>query len=93
MPRLSSSETLYDFQRETIEESFECRVYDYFGAAERVMFATECDVHQGRHVCSEYGITEIVGRDLEPQGTRGNRRHGRHVFAQSGDAAVSVCDE
>lgn len=62
---LSSSETLYDFQRETIEESFECRVYDYFGAAERVIFATECDVHQGRHICSEYGITEIVGRDLE----------------------------
>jgi len=62
---LSSSETLYEFQRETIEESFACPVYDYFGAAERVIFATECDVHQGRHVCSEYGITELVGRDLQ----------------------------
>lgn len=65
---LSSSETLYEFQRETIEDSFDCRVYDYFGAAERVIFAAECDVHQGRHLCSEYGITEIVGRDFEVKG-------------------------
>ncbi len=60
---LTSSETLYDFQREAIEEAFECKVFDYFGAAERVMFATECEQHKGHHLCSEYGITEIIGED------------------------------
>ncbi|RLA46777.1 MAG: hypothetical protein DRR42_18130 [Gammaproteobacteria bacterium] len=63
---LSSSETLYDFQRETIEESFGCKVFDYFGAAERVLFAAECDAHTGHHICEEYGITEFVDRDFEP---------------------------
>jgi len=63
---LSSSETLYDFQRETIESSFACKVFDYFGAAERVLFATECDAHMGHHICSEYGYTEILDRDLQP---------------------------
>jgi phenylacetate-CoA ligase len=58
---VTSSETLYDFQRETIEQAFECRVFDYYGAAERVVFAVECDHHQGLHVCEEYGVTEFVG--------------------------------
>jgi phenylacetate-CoA ligase len=57
---ITSSETLYDFQREAIESAFQCRVYDYYAAAERVIFAIECDRHQGHHLCEEYGITEFV---------------------------------
>ncbi len=60
---ITSSETLYDFQREVIEESFECRVFDYFAAAERVLFSTECDRHEGHHEAMEYGITEILDAD------------------------------
>ncbi|MES9969198.1 MAG: hypothetical protein ABW092_04135 [Candidatus Thiodiazotropha sp.] len=56
---LTSSETLYDFQRETIEESFDCKVFDYYGSAERVLFTTECSEHTGAHIGMEYGITEI----------------------------------
>ncbi|MCK4950430.1 MAG: phenylacetate--CoA ligase family protein [Gammaproteobacteria bacterium] len=62
---ISSSETLYDFQRETIEESFGCKVYDYFSSAERVLFSTECDRHAGHHIVSEYGITEVLNNDQE----------------------------
>jgi phenylacetate-CoA ligase len=57
---LTSSETLFDFQRAAIEEAFECRIFDYFGAAERVIFAVECDSHEGHHLCEEYGITEVL---------------------------------
>lgn len=57
---ISSSETLYDFQREVIEQSFDCRVFDYFAAAERVTFSSECDRHEGHHLAEEYGITEIL---------------------------------
>ncbi len=57
---ITSSETLYPFQREAIEEAFECRVFDYFAAAERVVFATECEAHEGHHVASEYGVLELV---------------------------------
>lgn len=63
---LTSSETLYDFQREAIEKAFKCKIYDYFGAAERVIFATECSEHQGHHLCSEYGITEILNQHKKP---------------------------
>jgi phenylacetate-CoA ligase len=63
---ITSSETLYDFQREAIEAAFQCRVFDYYAAAERVIFAVECDHHQGHHLCEEYGITEIVDDDHQP---------------------------
>lgn len=57
---ITGSETLYDFQRKAIEQAFACRVFDYFAAAERVIFATECDRHDGHHIAMEYGITEVL---------------------------------
>ncbi|WP_284151036.1 phenylacetate--CoA ligase family protein [Desulfofustis limnaeus] len=65
---LTSSETLFDFQRDVIEESFQCKIFDYFGSAERVLFATECSEHEGHHLAMEYGITEVVDQDLQPIG-------------------------
>ncbi len=70
---LTSSETLFDFQREAMEEAFQCRVYDYYGAAERVVFSGECGQREGHHVFPEYGITEIVDDAWMPvsDGTEG----------------------
>jgi phenylacetate-CoA ligase len=70
---ITSSETLYDFQREAIEAAFQCRVFDYYAAAERVVFSVECDRHQGHHLCEEYGITEILDEHSQavPAGTEG----------------------
>lgn len=62
---LTSSETLYDFQRQTIEQAFETKIFDYFGAAERVTFAVECDKHEGHHLCDEFGITEVLNAEHE----------------------------
>lgn len=63
---ITGSETLYDFQRVAIEQAFECRIFDYFAAAERVVFSTECNRHEGHHVSLEYGITEILDDDHKP---------------------------
>jgi phenylacetate-CoA ligase len=57
---VTSSETLYDFQREVIEARFGCRVFDYYALAERVVFGSECEAHSGRHLAMEYGIAECV---------------------------------
>jgi phenylacetate-CoA ligase len=57
---VTSSETLYDFQREVIEKQFACSVFDYYALAERIAFAGECDHRQGHHVAMEYGLAEIV---------------------------------
>ena len=66
---ITSSETLYDFQREAIEAAFQCRVFDYYAAAERVIFSVECDQHSGHHLCEEYGITELLDDQDRPVAT------------------------
>ena len=63
---LTSSETLFENQREAIEKAFCCKIFDFYGMAERTVFATECQVHDGHHLCSEYGITEILDKNNHP---------------------------
>jgi len=62
----TSSETLFPNQREDIESAFGCPVYDYYGMAERVVFGSECDHHQGLHLNMDFGITEILDQDQRP---------------------------
>jgi phenylacetate-CoA ligase len=57
---LSSSETLVPEQREAIETAFQCRLFDFYGMAERVIFATECEEHMGHHINKDFGIAEIL---------------------------------
>lgn len=63
---LTSSETLFDYQREAIERAFCCKIFDFYGMAERVVFATECAEHKGHHLNSDYGITEFLDSNNEP---------------------------
>jgi phenylacetate-CoA ligase len=77
---ITGSEMLYAFQRERIERAFGARVYDFYGMAERVAFAAECE--RGRmHVNPEYGVVEIVdanGAPTEGEGTLvGTSLHNR----------------
>jgi phenylacetate-CoA ligase len=70
---ITSSETLFDFQRELIEERFACRVFDYYALAERAVFSHECDHHEGHHLAAEYGHSEVVDERAQPvpAGTEG----------------------
>lgn len=61
---LTSSETLLPIQRELIEERFQCKVYDFYGMAERVVYGSECRYGK-KHVNEDYGITEIVNAQDE----------------------------
>jgi phenylacetate-CoA ligase len=63
---ITSSETLYDFQRQAIEERFVCRVFDYYALAERVVFSSECERHEGHHLAMEYGVAEVADRQGYP---------------------------
>jgi phenylacetate-CoA ligase len=65
---LTSSETLFDYQRENIEKAFCCKIFDFYGMAERAVFATECEKHEGHHLNSDYGITEFLDSNNEPVG-------------------------
>jgi len=70
---ISSSETLHQAQREIIEGAFECRLFDFYASAERVVFAAECEEHAGKHIAEEFGYAEVVdesGRHV-PDGALG----------------------
>lgn len=57
---LTSSETLTKSMKDTIVEAFNCRVFDFYGGAERVCYIFTCE--RGRyHIISEYGLTELIG--------------------------------
>jgi phenylacetate-CoA ligase len=62
----SSSETLHQVQRDTIQTAFGCTPFDFYGHAERTIFATECEYHDGKHLAEEYGHTEVVDEDGFP---------------------------
>lgn len=63
---LTSSETLFDHQRQSIEKSFDCNMFDFYGMAERTVFASECSKHTGKHINMDYGITEFLDSDDNP---------------------------
>jgi phenylacetate-CoA ligase len=62
----TTGEPLLALQRAVIEERFQCRVFDAYGQAERVVFSSECEEHCGHHLYEEYGITELVDGDGNP---------------------------
>jgi phenylacetate-CoA ligase len=68
----TSAETLFPFQRKTIEETFGCPVFDYYGSREIGAIAAECEQHSGYHVSAENVAVECI-KDSEQveEGERG----------------------
>jgi phenylacetate-CoA ligase len=62
---ITTAETLFDYQRQAIQQAFGCRVYDWYGSSEFVAFACECP-EGGLHVNSEFGVLEILKEDETP---------------------------
>jgi phenylacetate-CoA ligase len=55
---LTTSETLDDAKRQLISKAFGCRVFDFYGNAERVCYIHTC-WHGSYHIIPEYGLTEL----------------------------------
>ncbi len=55
----TSSEMLHDFQRKRIEKAFQCRIFDWYGSAERVAAIGHCE-HGSYHELPHYGIVEYL---------------------------------
>ena len=62
---ITSSETLFPFQRDLIQEVFGAEVFDFYALAERVAFAAECSRHEGLHLLEGYGYVEPSPNGLE----------------------------
>lgn len=61
----TGSEPLYPHQRELIRERLRTRIFDHYGMAERVAYATECE-RGNLHVNSDYSFVEIVDEQGNP---------------------------
>lgn len=62
---ITGSEPLYPSQREQIEQSFGCKVFDFYGMAERIAFSGQCE-HGYYHVNPEYSLVEILDQQDQP---------------------------
>lgn len=62
---LTSSETLTSEQRATIEQAFQCRVFDYYGMAERVAAVHTCE-KGSYHLVPEYSYVEFLRNSRLP---------------------------
>lgn len=59
---VTSSETLTETDRRQVEESLGCKVFDYYGNAERVSLIQSCE--QGKyHLASDYSLVELEPRE------------------------------
>jgi phenylacetate-CoA ligase len=59
-----SGETLYDWQRETIEEAFGAPVYNHYGCREFGAIARECKARRGLHIACERLLVEVAPSGL-----------------------------
>lgn len=65
----TASEMLYEYQREVIENTIG-KVFDFYGMAERVAFATECQFNN-LHVNTDYSYVEILDDNNRPTDEEG----------------------
>jgi phenylacetate-CoA ligase len=62
---LTSCETLFPYQRRIIEQTFDCKVYDYYSGRDTTFHAGECPEHVGYHMAIENAVVEFV-KNNEP---------------------------
>ncbi|MFA4948778.1 MAG: hypothetical protein WC674_09785 [Candidatus Krumholzibacteriia bacterium] len=63
---VTGGESLFDFQREQIERSFRCPVYNRYGSSEFMSVAHECSAHRGMHINADGFIVEVLDGAGQP---------------------------
>lgn len=61
----TTSETVTELAREAIEDAWQCKIFDRYGAVEGCMFASQCE-HGRYHVSPEAGVIEIINSKGHP---------------------------
>lgn len=67
-------ETLFDWQRTLLEQTYDCSVFDQYGHREQCVLAATCKKSNQYHIFPEYGIVEVLdstGEPLDEMGKKG----------------------
>ena len=59
---LTTSETLFSFQRQAIESALDCQVFNHYSSGEIASIAQECEEHAGLHINAVDRIVEFIQR-------------------------------
>lgn len=95
---ITTSEQLYDYQRDLVSKVFQCETYSHYSSWEVHAIATECPEHSGYHIAAENVIVEIADDEDRPVLAGGEGRvliTNLHNYAMPfirydmGDVAVS----
>jgi phenylacetate-CoA ligase len=82
----TESETLFEFQRHAIEQSFGCKVFNSYGNSEMCAHIAECD--QGKyHLKLEHSYVELLDADDRPVASG---QEGRMVCTAFGNDAMPL---
>ena len=65
---ITTAMVLSDVERQTIEEVFHSLVFNRYGCEELSIIASECDAHEGLHVCAEGLLVEVVDETAHQPG-------------------------
>jgi phenylacetate-CoA ligase len=63
---VATSMMLLESERRLMQKEFSCPVSNRYGCEEVGLIASECEVHDGLHVCAEHVIVEILRDDDSP---------------------------
>jgi len=61
----TSSETLFDHQRNVIQDAFGCKVFNFYGSGENCVHIAECEMGS-LHLRTEYSYVEFLDQDNKP---------------------------
>jgi phenylacetate-CoA ligase len=62
----TTSDMLYPYQRDIIEETFGCQVFNRYATEEVAGIACECEEHNGLHINTEINYVELLDEDGKP---------------------------
>jgi phenylacetate-CoA ligase len=71
---LCTSENLYDFQKQYLHDTFNCRVFNHYGHFELAALAGYCEYVDTLHVLPQYGFVQLIdenGRQVTKRGKVG----------------------
>ncbi len=71
---ITTSEQLYDYQRDLFSKVFQCETYSHYTSWEVHAIATECPEHSGYHIAAENTIVEIADDEGRPVPVGGEGR-------------------